>query len=89
MSYKIDSYTLKQYVTNNWIKTPRFQRAKTWKASQKFDLVLSIFKRYPLGCVILCKERNLTPLPWPPDTCKSAACTPRTGPDARTVPYNR
>lgn len=58
MSYKIDSYTLKQYVTDNWIKTPRFQRAKTWKASQKFDLVLSIFKRYPLGCVILCKERN-------------------------------
>ena len=57
MSYKIDSYTLKQYVTDNWIKTPRFQRAKTWKASQKFDLVLSIFKRYPLGCVILCKER--------------------------------
>ena len=52
--YKIDSFTLKQYVEDEWIKMPRFQRAKTWKTKQKFELALSIFKKYPLGCVILC-----------------------------------
>ena len=30
----------------------------------------------------------LTPLPPPPDTCRSAAYTPHTGPDAHTAPYN-
>lgn len=56
--YKIDSFTLKQYVEDEWIKMPRFQRAKTWKTKQKFELALSIFKRYPLGCVILCSESD-------------------------------
>lgn len=58
MSYKIDSYSLKEYVTRKWIKIPRFQRAKTWNEKQKFELVLSVFKKYPLGCVILCKEKG-------------------------------
>lgn len=58
MSYKIDSTTLKDYVSDKWIKIPRFQRAKTWNEKQKFELVLSVFKRYPLGCVILCKEKG-------------------------------
>ena len=56
--YKIDSFTLKQYVEDEWIKMPRFQRAKTWKPKQKFELALSIFKRYPLGCVILCSQSD-------------------------------
>ncbi len=58
MSYKIDSTTLKDYVSDKWIKIPRFQRAKTWNDKQKFELVLSVFKKYPLGCVILCKEKG-------------------------------
>jgi uncharacterized protein with ParB-like and HNH nuclease domain len=56
--YKIDSFTLKQYVEDDWIKMPRFQRAKTWITKQKFELCLSIFKHYPLGCVILCSEQD-------------------------------
>lgn len=56
--YKIDSLTLKQYVEDEFIKIPRFQRAKTWKTRQFFELVLSIFKGYPLGCIILCQHKS-------------------------------
>ena len=56
--FQIDPKTLKDYVTDENIKMPRFQRAEVWKEKQKFDLMLSICKQYPIGSVILCCEVN-------------------------------
>ena len=60
MSYKIDSYSLKEYVTRKWIKIPRFQRAKTWNEKQKFELVLSVFKNTLLDVSSFAKRRART-----------------------------
>ena len=56
--HRVDSLSLKTYVEDKFIKMPRFQLAKTWNEKQKFELTLSIFKQYPLGCVILCTHRE-------------------------------
>ena len=56
--FQIEPKTLKDYVTDNSIKMPRFQRSEVWKDDQKFDLLLSICKQYPIGSVILCGESN-------------------------------
>lgn len=56
--YTIETKTLKDYVSDEGIKMPRFQRSEVWNEKQKFDLVLSICKDYPVGSVILCCEEN-------------------------------
>lgn len=55
----IPSYQpLNQFIEDSSIELPRFQRKKTWKNSQKFDLALSIYSGYPMGVVILYKEHE-------------------------------
>ena len=56
--FQIEPKTLKDYVTDESVKMPRFQRSEVWKDKQKFDLMLSICKQYPIGSVILCCETN-------------------------------
>ncbi|MBR3362047.1 MAG: DUF262 domain-containing protein [Lachnospiraceae bacterium] len=56
--FQIEPKTLRDYVTDESIKMPRFQRSEVWKEKQKFDLMLSICKQYPIGSVILCCEVN-------------------------------
>ena len=56
--FQIDPKTVRDYVTDESIKMPRFQRAEVWKEKQKFDLMLSLCKQYPIGSVILCCELN-------------------------------
>ncbi len=49
---------LNAFIDDKTIKLPRFQRKKTWKNKQKFDLTLSIYSGYPIGVVILYKEHE-------------------------------
>lgn len=56
--FQIEPKTLKDYVSDDSIRMPRFQRSEVWKDKQKFDLMLSICKQYPIGSVILCCEVN-------------------------------
>ena len=56
--FQIEPKTLKDYVSDESIKMPRFQRSEVWDNKQKFDLMLSICKQYPVGSVILCCEVN-------------------------------
>jgi hypothetical protein len=56
--YEIKPLTLKDFVEDNKIKLPRFQRKSTWSVQQNFELALSVFKKYPLGASILSKETD-------------------------------
>lgn len=56
MSYDIYPQAIKAYVEDKQIKLPRFQRKSTWKNKQRFNLVLSIFKNYPIGASIIFSE---------------------------------
>jgi len=58
MSYSIETRTVSEFVTDNTIKLPRFQRKSTWKPSQDFELAISMFKEYPLGVVVLNDEHG-------------------------------
>lgn len=58
MSYSIETRTVSEFVTDNSIRLPRFQRKSTWKPSQNFELAISMFKEYPLGVVVLNDEHN-------------------------------
>ena len=49
---------LDSYITDTSIVLPRFQRKKTWTNTQKFNLALSIYRGYPIGVVILYKEKQ-------------------------------
>ena len=57
MGYSIDSLPLSSFVTKH-IDMPRFQRGSKWSIKQKIELAISIFKKYPLGSVIFCTEKE-------------------------------
>ena len=57
MGYSIDSLPLSSFVTKR-IDMPRFQRGSKWSPKQKIELAISIFKKYPLGSVIFCTEKE-------------------------------
>lgn len=59
MAYKIEPQALTQFIQEDDIRLPRFQRKKTWKPSQNFELCISIFKQYPIGVVIVNRENNI------------------------------
>lgn len=46
------------FVENSELKLPRFQRKATWNKKQNFELCISVFQDYPVGVVIVNKERN-------------------------------
>lgn len=56
MSYTIETRSVKEFVMDNRIKLPRFQRKATWKRNQNFELAISMFKEYPLGVVVINDE---------------------------------
>lgn len=60
MSYKIEPLSLKQFINDNTMKLPRFQRRGVWDANQKFELAVSIFQDYPVGVVIVNKEAQVS-----------------------------
>lgn len=58
MSYSIETRTVSEFVTDNSIRLPRFQRKSTWSPQQNFELAISMFKEYPLGVVVINDERG-------------------------------
>lgn len=58
MSYIIETRSVSEFVVDNDIKLPRFQRKSTWTAKQNFELAISIFQEYPVGVVIINEERG-------------------------------
>lgn len=58
MSYTIETRSVKEFVMDNRIKLPRFQRKATWKRGQNFELAISMFKEYPLGVVVINDENE-------------------------------
>lgn len=51
--YEIRPETLKTFIEDNNIKLPRFQRKQTWDDKKNFELIISLFKEYPIGVSIL------------------------------------
>ncbi|MCC3345489.1 DUF262 domain-containing protein [Psychrobacter sanguinis] len=56
--YEIRPESLKNFIEDSNIKLPRFQRKQTWDDKKNFELVVSIFKEYPMGVSILNVEDN-------------------------------
>ncbi|MBR0193308.1 MAG: DUF262 domain-containing protein [Thermoguttaceae bacterium] len=56
MAYQIEPQSITDFIQDEAIRLPRFQRKKTWKPAQNFELCISVFKQYPIGVFILNKE---------------------------------
>lgn len=54
--YSSTSPSVKSVVLDNQIRLPRFQRKKTWKDEDRFELCISLFKGYPLGTIVIKKD---------------------------------
>jgi hypothetical protein len=54
------SYTIEPRAVTDFLKDklelPIFQRAPSWKESQNFNLLLSVFKGFPIGVVVVSSE---------------------------------
>ena len=55
--YEYDSYEALSFVNDSAIRLPRFQRKRSWDESKGFGLVISLIKKYPLGVVVLNKDK--------------------------------
>lgn len=60
MGYVIESEKVTNFIQDTKIKLPRFQRKGTWKDKQNFELAISIFQGYPVGVVIINKEKKIS-----------------------------
>lgn len=58
MSYSIETRTVTEFVTDNTIRLPRFQRKSAWGPNQNFELAISMFKEYPLGVIVINDEKG-------------------------------
>lgn len=54
-SYEFAPLPLSNFLDRKFV-FPRFQRRSVWKDNQNFELLLSLFKGYPLGVVIVSSE---------------------------------
>ena len=52
MAFLIEQISLTEFMREQKIKLPRFQRKATWDEKQNFQLCISVFKGYPVGVVI-------------------------------------
>lgn len=52
MAYHINELRVMDFIGDNTIKLPRFQRRHAWDEKKDFGLCISLFKGYPLGVVI-------------------------------------
>jgi hypothetical protein len=55
--YEYDSYEALSFVNDSAIRLPRFQRKRSWDEAKGFGLVVSLIKKYPLGVVVLNKDK--------------------------------
>lgn len=58
MSYSIEALSITSFLDEGNLKLPRFQRKATWKSKQSFELAISVFQDYPVGVVIVNKEKD-------------------------------
>ena len=58
MGYEIRPDSVKQFLNDRGIQLPRFQRKQTWDEKKNFQLVISIFKDYPMGVCIVSNEKS-------------------------------
>lgn len=56
--YKIEPLSVREFLADTKMKLPRFQRRATWNAKQNFELCISIFQDYPVGVVIINKDKD-------------------------------
>lgn len=56
--YVYDSCEALSFVNDSAIRLPRFQRKRSWDEAKGFGLVVSLIKKYPLGVVVLNKEKE-------------------------------
>lgn len=54
--YEIKPVSVKQFILDRNIQFPRFQRKQTWDDKKNFQLVISVFKDYPMGVCIISKQ---------------------------------
>lgn len=57
MGYVIEPKSTKDFI-NMETNLPRFQRKQTWKPISNFKLCISVFKNYPIGVVIINKNKE-------------------------------
>lgn len=57
--YEVDSVSYLNYSQGRDIRLPRFQRKDVWKYEKQFALMISLFKGYPIGVVVLNEEKAL------------------------------
>ena len=56
--YTPEQRTAYEIIDDNSIMLPRFQRKKSWGDSDRFKLCVSLFKEYPMGTIVLKKEKK-------------------------------
>ena len=59
--YEVDTISYLNYIQNRNIKLPRFQRQDVWNTTKQFALMISLFKGYPIGVVVLNEEKSNHP----------------------------
>lgn len=57
--YEVDNISYLNYAQGRDIRLPRFQRKDIWRPEKQFALMISIFKGYPIGVVVLNEEKAL------------------------------
>jgi len=56
--YDLNTESINSFIDDNQIELPRFQRKLTWNSNDNFKLCLSVFKGYPLGVIVLSKDKQ-------------------------------
>jgi hypothetical protein len=56
--YEIRPESVKTFIEDRSIKLPRFQRKQTWDEKKNFSLLISVFKKFPLGVIVVNKEKS-------------------------------
>ena len=60
--YESKSFSAEQFIKDDSIILPRFQRRLVWPERKNFGLALSLFKRYPLGVLFISVEHADDPV---------------------------
>lgn len=56
--YEINSTPVIVFIKDRMIHLPRFQRKITWDEKDNFYLTISVFKQFPLGAIVINKEKE-------------------------------
>jgi hypothetical protein len=55
--FEVSSQSAWSFITDPTITLPHFQRKSTWNRSQRFGLALSVFRGFPIGTVVVKKQK--------------------------------